>query len=115
MRKILKVMNSIIACLVVVSVNAVVVAHNVTIQDYQYVPASITVAPGETVTWTNKDSVAHTVTATDHSWDSGNLAPGAIYRHQFNQAGSYAYGCTYHPDMSGAVIVSGNPVSKTAQ
>ena len=115
MRKILKLISSIVACSVVICANAVVVAHNVSIQDYQYVPASITVTPGEIVTWTNKDSVAHTVTATDHSWDSGNLAPGATYRHQFNQAGSHAYGCAYHPDMSGTVIVSGNPVSKTAQ
>ena len=115
MRKILKLISLIAASSAVICANAVVVAHNVSIQDYQYVPANITVAPGETVTWTNKDSVAHTVTATDHSWDSGNLAAGAIYRHQFNQAGSHAYGCSYHPDMSGVVVVSGSPISKTAQ
>ncbi len=115
MRKTLKIVLSVASCLVAFAAHAVVVAHNVTIQDYQYVPASITVVPGETVVWTNKDSVAHTVTATDDSWDSGNLAPEATYRHQFNQVGSYSYTCSYHPNMSGVVIVSGNPISKTAQ
>lgn len=40
-------------------------------------PATLTIAVGETVRWFNDDSLPHTVTAADGSWDSGNLPPGA--------------------------------------
>jgi plastocyanin len=68
-------------------------------------PARIESAAGVTVEWTNNDMVAHTVTADDGSWDSGSIAPGATWRRRFEQAGDYAYHCTPHPYMKGAVIV----------
>lgn len=68
-------------------------------------PARVESAPGVTVEWTNNDMVAHTVTADDGSWDSGSIAPGATWRRRFEQAGDYAYHCTPHPYMKGAVIV----------
>jgi hypothetical protein len=49
----------------------------VTISGFALGPASTTVNVGDTVTWTNVDSAAHTVTALDGSFDSGPLAPGA--------------------------------------
>ncbi len=42
-------------------------------------PATLTVKVGDTVTWTNNDTVAHTVTADDNSFDSGNIDPGATF------------------------------------
>jgi plastocyanin len=68
-------------------------------------PPRVESAAGVTVEWTNHDMVVHTVTADDGSWDSGSIAPGATWRRRFEQAGDYAYHCTPHPYMKGAVIV----------
>ncbi|MGH7530588.1 MAG: cupredoxin domain-containing protein [Gemmatimonadales bacterium] len=69
-------------------------------------PAPITVSAGATVAWTNNDVVEHTVTAADGSWDSGLIAPGGTWRRRFERPGEYAYHCTPHPFMRGAVVVS---------
>jgi plastocyanin len=60
---------------------------------------------GTTVTWTNLDSVAHTATADDGTFNSGNLNPGQSYSYQFDKSGSYTYNCTYHPGMQGTIVV----------
>ena len=72
-----------------------------------YTPVDITVVIGvnNTVMWTNNDNMPHTVTATDGSFDSGNLNPGKSYVHTFAQAGSYLYICVYHHWMHGTVTV----------
>ena len=79
---------------------------SVTIGDRIFSPSSVTVAPGGTVTWTNNDGRAHTVTATDRSWDSGLLNPGATWSHTFPAGGTFSYLCDLHPDMTGRVVVS---------
>jgi plastocyanin len=68
-----------------------------------FVPNTFTVKRGTTVTWTNRDSVDHTVTG--NGWASGLLAPGASYSYTFNSAGSFDYACTVHPTMQGTVNV----------
>jgi plastocyanin len=72
-----------------------------------YTPTDITVVVGvnNTVTWVNNDNMAHTVTASDGSFDSGNLNPGAAYVHTFTSPGIYHYICTYHIWMQGTVTV----------
>ena len=72
-----------------------------------YYPDNITVVIGinNTVIWTNNDNEPHTVTATDGSFDSGNMNPGAIFTHTFTSSGSYTYICRYHPWMRGYVTV----------
>jgi plastocyanin len=70
-----------------------------------YLPASITVNVGGTVTWINEDR-EHTVTATDRSWDSGIFDVGENFTRSFDTAGTYPYFCIIHPDMQGTVIVS---------
>jgi plastocyanin len=55
------------------------------------------------VTWTNNDSVAHTVTGTDFA--SSQLAPGSTFSHKFTTAGSFDYHCSIHPSMTGNVTV----------
>jgi plastocyanin len=78
----------------------------VEIKNFAFNPTSLTVSAGTTVTWTNNDAVAHTVTASDGSFDSGNLAPGDSWSHTFTAAGSFDYRCNYHPDMLAKVIVN---------
>jgi len=77
----------------------------VSIKSFAFSPPSLTVAAGTTVTWTNNDSVAHTVTADNGSFDSGQIQPGATYSHTFASAGSVAYHCSNHPFMKATVSV----------
>ena len=72
-----------------------------------YSPPNITIVIGinNTVKWVNYDSMAHTVTAVDGSFDSGNLEPGQSFVHTFNTPGTYVYVCIYHHWMQGTVIV----------
>jgi plastocyanin len=76
----------------------------VQIQGYAFTPPDLQVPAGAIVTWTNLDSVPHTVTAADGSFDSGNLAPGESYVHAFAEAGTFAYACAYHPNMQATVV-----------
>jgi plastocyanin len=78
-------------------------AQQVTISDTGYAPAQLTVKTGATVTWTNKSSLAHTVTTPD--FDSGAIYPGATYSHTFDAPGEYQYICRYHTTESGTVTV----------
>ena len=69
----------------------------VTIANFAFSPADVTIKAGGTVTWTNNDNVSHTVTGAD--FDSGPLAQGATFSHTFPAAGSFDYKCTIHPSM----------------
>jgi plastocyanin len=77
----------------------------VNIHDLTFDPAAISVAPGTTVTWTNNDTVAHTVTADDGLFDSGVLEPGQSYSTWLGGSGTVTYHCEIHPDMKGSVVV----------
>jgi plastocyanin len=77
----------------------------VTIQGFAFGPAAVEVPVGGTVTWTNQDSAPHTATADDGSFDTGQLGQGASGSATFNTAGTFAYGCTIHPNMRGSVTV----------
>ena len=77
----------------------------VDIADYAFKPATVTVAPGATLTWTNHDDDPHTVTADDASFDSHGLGQGDTYRRTFTKPGRYPYHCAAHPFMKGVVIV----------
>jgi len=70
-------------------------------------PPTITVVIGvnNTVEWVNNDTAPHTVTATDRSFDSGNMNPADTWTYTFTQSGTYTYTCSYHPWMKGTVIV----------
>lgn len=81
----------------------------VTIQNYTYAPANITVKVGTEVTWTNQDGIEHTVTSDDSApvtFDSGMLGQGESFSFTFDQAGEYEYFCTPHPYMKGKVTVT---------
>jgi plastocyanin len=79
--------------------------NSVSIKNFAFSNTSLSVAAGTTVTWTNNDGTAHTVTADDGSFDSGNIAPGNSFTHTFNGMGTVNYHCTIHPMMRAAVIV----------
>jgi len=77
-----------------------------------FVPQLIIVGIGDTVSWTNNDTVPHIVTSGDPriaepdlNFKSGLLEPGSVFEHTFADAGSYQYFCAIHPFMSGGVVV----------
>ena len=78
----------------------------VSIVDFAFPPASIAVAAGGAVTWTNAGAAPHTVTADNGAFDSGRLAPGASFSQTFDTAGSFAYHCAIHPNMVGTSTVN---------
>jgi plastocyanin len=76
----------------------------VTIQDLAYIPATLTVQAGATVTWVWHDgAIAHDVKG--DGFRSKVTAEGA-FRHRFDQPGSYQYACTLHPNMTGVIEVT---------
>jgi len=77
----------------------------VSISGFAFSPAALTVANGVTVTWTNMDAAAHTVTADDNSFTSGTLNTGDTYMHKFTAAGTVNYHCNFHPGMKASVTV----------
>lgn len=80
----------------------------VNITNLMFTPSQITVKKGDTVTWTNNDSTAHTVV--DDLSDvggpsSGEIAPGASYSFTFTKTGSFQYHCSIHRSMRGTIVV----------
>lgn len=64
------------------------------------------VTVGTTVTWTNDDTMAHTVTASDGSFDSDLIGAGETWSYTFDEVGEFNYQCTPHPWMRARVIVT---------
>jgi plastocyanin len=81
-------------------------AVTVTIQNFAYHAPTITVKAGMKVTWTNRDTTNHTVTADNGKFDLGNIDPGHSKAMMFTKPGTYHYHCTYHPFMHGTVVVT---------
>ena len=81
-------------------------------QNIAFVPQTITVTAGTTVTWTNDDQVQHTVTWDDRSVDSGLMSQGETFQYTFDTPGTYGYYCIPHGSpgsgMHGTVIVVGS-------
>lgn len=70
-----------------------------------YTPDDVTIAAGDTVTWTNTDAIVHTSTSNGAGWDSGTVAPGGRFSFTFRTAGTFPYHCAIHPGMVGTVVV----------
>jgi plastocyanin len=82
-------------------------SHTISIQNFTFSPSSTTVAPGTTVTVTNKDQVAHTLTATRGGFNTGDIQPGQSKTFSApNTPGTYPYMCSIHQYMTGMLIVS---------
>lgn len=78
---------------------------SVSLQNMAFSPTTVKVKKGGVVTWTNRDSMPHTVTAKSGAFDSGNMNPGATFKKRFTKPGRYSYFCAYHPDMVATVLV----------
>lgn len=81
--------------------------QTVSIRDFSFQPAQLSVEPGTTVTWTNEGNEPHTVTADNGLFDSRMLYPGDSYSVQFDGMGTLSYYCTLHPSMTGGITVGG--------
>jgi plastocyanin len=78
----------------------------VTIKDYLYEPADITVPVGTTVKFTNEDSTPHTATSKEAGvFESGPIKTGKTSTIKLEKAGTYQYYCVFHPFMSGTITV----------
>lgn len=77
----------------------------VTIPAFKYQPATVTVAPGSKVRFSNTSGAAHTATRKG-SFDTGRIKPSRAATVQFNAKGTFAYHCKIHPFMKGKVVVS---------
>jgi plastocyanin len=85
---------------------AVADATMVEIKDFTYVPASLEIPIGTTVTWTNSDAAPHTATAQDReALQSGTLTQGESYSQTFDQPGTFDYFCEFHANMKGTIVV----------
>jgi plastocyanin len=78
----------------------------VSISDFKFVPATLTVPVGTTVTWTNNDEEPHTIAAKDGSFHSPGLDTHGTYSFTFANPGSFDYVCGIHPFMTGTVVVT---------
>ena len=77
----------------------------VTMIDFAFQPATLTIKPGTTVTWVNNGAVAHEPSGT--GFDTGPIQPGQSASHTFATAGTIAYKCLIHPTvMTGTIIVT---------
>ena len=85
---------------------APVAGDAVSIDNFAFVPATLTVPVGSTVTWTNHDEEPHTVAASDGSFHSPGMGSQASYSHTFPTAGRFDYVCSIHPFMHATVVVT---------
>jgi plastocyanin len=86
--------------------------HQIDMENYVFVPESLDITVGDTVTWLNKGSIDHTTTSgengvPDGNWDSGLVSPGNSFTRVFSTAGTFPYYCAIHYSMgmTGRIIV----------
>jgi amicyanin len=103
-----------LACVIAPSVaqNTVV---PVTIDNFVFEPARLTIKAGTTVTWTNRDDIPHTVASKDRLFKSKVMDTEESYSFTFSTPGEYAYFCSLHPHMTGTIVVEGTTGSGASQ
>ncbi|OPY30836.1 MAG: Halocyanin precursor [Methanocella sp. PtaU1.Bin125] len=104
-----KIMGSLVLITAIILYAAPVVSQDqstaqVTIINFAFDPGTVTIARGDTVSWTNQDSTVHTVKF--GSDESSAFRKGQSYSRTFNDAGTFDYVCGIHPGMKGKVIVT---------
>lgn len=85
--------------------------NEVWMRNTSFVPDTLRITVGTTVTWINKDPVIHTVVSgtplsPDGLFASGNIQQDEIFDHEFTAAGTFPYFCSVHPDQMRGVIIS---------
>jgi len=79
--------------------------NQVTVENFSFQPATVTVKAGTTVTWVNHDDEPHTVNENNKTFKSGTLDTDAKFSYKFTSPGTYSYFCSLHPRMTGQIIV----------
>jgi plastocyanin len=79
--------------------------NEVLINNSKFSPTTLTVSVGTTVTWTNKESMTHTVTSDNNIFSSGNMGKGDTFTYTFSTVGTFPYHCIFHSGMTGTVVV----------
>jgi len=77
----------------------------VSIANFAFAPDAVTIAAGDTVTWSNRDGAPHGLAFKDGAPGVGSLLPGASFSRTYDQPGTYDYVCAVHPFMAGKVVV----------
>jgi plastocyanin len=80
-------------------------ANQVVIENFSFVPATLTVKAGTKVTWINRDDVPHTVNENDKRFKSGPMDTDDQFSYTFSAPGTFNYFCALHPKMTGQIIV----------
>jgi plastocyanin len=87
-------------------------ANHVNAEDFRFVPESLSISVGETVTWVNRGAVPHAPTSgangvADGRWSSPSLSPGDSFQHTFDSTGTFPYYCRFHysSGMTGRIFV----------
>jgi len=84
----------------------------VKIDNFTFSPQQITVKAGDTVTWTNRDDIPHTVTSKTMAFRSKAMDTDDKFSFTFTTPGAYAYFCSLHPHMTGSVVVEASTGEK---
>jgi plastocyanin len=78
----------------------------IAIEEMTFSPSDVTARPGDTVVWTNKDVVAHTVTSQTGAFDSKLIPPGGTWKYVVKtKTGAFGYKCSYHPTMTATLTI----------
>ena len=83
------------------------VTHTVRMSGTSFVPAELTVAVGDHVRWVNEDNFPHTATSADR-FDSGTIGASGSWTYTAAEAGTFDYVCSFHPTMTGTLLVRGD-------
>jgi plastocyanin len=78
---------------------------SISIKSFKFTPADVTINVGDTIVWTNEDSVPHTVESSDGTLRSDQLDKSDSFSYKFTKSGKYSYICGIHPSMKGSVTV----------
>src|SRR3989344_6112658 len=79
--------------------------YDVEIKNFAFSPSSLTIKKGDSIRWTNRDSVDHTATSDNNAFDSPLLSDDESFTFTFNNAGEFSYYCKPHPYMKAKIIV----------
>jgi plastocyanin len=77
----------------------------VLISGYAFHSATMTVAPGAQVKFTNRDQTSHTATSNSGAFDTGTIAPGGSRTVVLKRPGTYIYLCQFHAFMKATLVV----------
>ncbi|MGO9949894.1 MAG: cupredoxin family copper-binding protein [Steroidobacteraceae bacterium] len=80
-------------------------ASRIVVKDFMFMPMSLTVKAGSTVTWVNMDDEPHTVVSNTQLFRSGALDTKETFSFKFTEPGTYHFTCSIHPRMVGIIVV----------